>query len=153
MRGSGAPRSSDIEMARLDAGFGRRRFMVGAASIGAGVLGLGAIGCGSDDEEGGSGGGGDGGGGGGRIAFAQPDTSSAIYPLLLHGAKEEAKKRGFEVVESHANSELSKQVDEMNTWIAQQVDGIIVLPLDNNAMGPIVKKANGADVKILSYSD
>jgi ABC-type sugar transport system substrate-binding protein len=131
----------------LDGAFDRRQFVVGAAGVGAGVLGLGAIGCGDD----GGGGGGD--GGGGRIAFAQPDTSSAIYPLLLHGAKEEAKKRGYSVIESHANHELSKQVDEMNAWVAQKVDGIIVLPLDNNAMGPIVKKANDADVKILSYSD
>jgi ribose transport system substrate-binding protein len=140
-----APGSS--HSSRHEGGFDRRRFVVGAASLGAGALGLGAIGCGDDDEAEGSG------GGGGRIAFAQPDTSSAIYPLLLHGAQEEAKKRGYEVVESHANSELSKQVDEMNTWVAQQVEGIIVLPLDNNAMGPIVKKANAADVKILSYSD
>ena len=135
------------ETPRLDGAFDRRRFVVGAAGLGAGVFGLGVIGCGGDDD------GGAAGGGGGRIAFAQPDTSSAIYPLLLHGAKEEAKKRGYEVIESHANHELSKQVDEMNTWVGQKVEGIIVLPLDNNAMGPIVKKANDADVKILSYSD
>jgi ribose transport system substrate-binding protein len=141
--------SSEGETPGFGDAFDRRRFVVGAAGLGAGVLGLGAIGCG--DDGGGAAAGGD--GGGGRIAFAQPDTSSAIYPLLLHGAKEEANKRGYSVVESHANHELSKQVDEMNTWVAQQVDGIIVLPLDNNAMGPIVNKAKNADVKILSYSD
>jgi ribose transport system substrate-binding protein len=29
----------------------------------------------------------------------------------------------------------------------------MVLPLDNNAMGPVIKKAHDADVKILDYSD
>jgi ribose transport system substrate-binding protein len=123
--------------------------MVGAAGLGAGLLGLGVAGCGGSDASGSGGGGGS----DKQIAFAQPDTSSAIYPLLLHGAKEEAGKRGYKVLESHANHELSKQVDELNTWIAQQVDGIMVLPLDNNAMGPIIKKAHTAGVKILDYSD
>ena len=137
--------SSESEMQRFEGAFDRRHFVVGAAGLGVGLLGLGAVGCGGSD----SGGGGD----AKQIAFAQPDTSSAIYPLLLHGVKQEAEKRGYSVVESHANHQLSKQVAELNTWTAQQVDGIIVLPMDNNAMGPIIKKAHQAGVKILDYSD
>ncbi len=137
--------------ALLTGGLDRRRFVLSAAGIGAGLLGLTAAGCGGGGDAGG--GGGDGGAGGGKVAFAQPDTSSSIYPLLAHGAKQAADRRGFQLLESHANSELDRQVSELNTWIAQGVDGIIVLPLDNNAMGPIIKKAHDADVKILNYSD
>jgi ribose transport system substrate-binding protein len=126
----------------------RRRFMLSAAGLGVGLLGLTAAGCG-DDNGGGSGGGGD----SKQVAFAQPDTSSSIYPLLLTGAKQAASKRGYTVLESHANHQLDAQVNELNTWIAQGVPGIMVLPLDNNAMGPIIKKAHSNDVKILDYSD
>ena len=78
------------------------------------------------------------------VAFAQPDTSFAGYPLLLHGAKAEASKRGYQLLESHANHQLDAQVNELNTWIGQGIGGVIVLPLDNNAMAPLIKKAVAA---------
>jgi ribose transport system substrate-binding protein len=87
------------------------------------------------------------------IAFAQPDTSASVYPLLLKGAKQEAAKRGYQLLESHANHQLDAQVNELNTWIAQGIGGVIVLPLDNNAMLPLIKKAHDAGVKFLDYSD
>jgi ABC-type sugar transport system substrate-binding protein len=88
-----------------------------------------------------------------EVAFAQPDTSFAGYPLLLHGAKQEASSRGYQLLESHANHQLDAQVNEINTWIGQKIGGIIVLPLDNNAMLPLIKKAHDNDVKFLDYSD
>jgi ribose transport system substrate-binding protein len=131
----------------LEGGVDRRRFVLSAAGVGAGLLGLAVAGCG---DRGGSGGGG---GDSKKVAFAQPDTSSAIYPLLLAGAKQAGQKHGYSILESHANHKLDAQVSELNTWIAQGIGGIIVLPLDNNAMGPIITKAHDAGVKILDYSD
>jgi ribose transport system substrate-binding protein len=87
------------------------------------------------------------------IAFAQPDTSASVYPLLLKGAKQEASRRGYKLLESHANHQLDRQVNELNTWIAQKIGGVIVLPLDNNAMLPLIKKAHANGVKFLDYSD
>jgi ABC-type sugar transport system substrate-binding protein len=88
-----------------------------------------------------------------QIAFAQPDTAFAGYPLLLQGAKAVGSKRGYEILESHANSKLDAQVNELNTWIGEGIGGVIVLPLDNNAMLPLIKKAHAAGVKFLDYSD
>lgn len=122
----------------------RRGFVAGGVRLGAAAIGLGAIaGCGR----------GSGGGGKKQIAFAQPDTTFSGYPLLLSGVKSAARKRGYSVLESHAQSQLDKQLSELNTWIAQRVPGIMVLPLDNKAMGPIIKRAHKNDVKILDYSD
>jgi ribose transport system substrate-binding protein len=87
------------------------------------------------------------------VAFAQPDTSFAGYPLLLHGAQQEANARGYQLLESHANHQLDAQVNEINTWIGQKIGGIIVLPLDNNAMLPLISKAHDNGVKFLDYSD
>jgi ribose transport system substrate-binding protein len=88
-----------------------------------------------------------------QIAFAQPDTSAGLYPLLLAGAKSATKRRGYELLQSHANGKLDAQVNELNTWIGQGIGGVIVLPLDNNAMAPLIKKAHKANVKFLDYSD
>ena len=88
-----------------------------------------------------------------RSLLLKPDTSASVYPLLLKGAKEEAAKRGYELLQSHANGKLDAQVNELNTWIGQGIGGVIVLPLDNNAMAPLIEKAHAANVKFLDYSD
>lgn len=88
-----------------------------------------------------------------KIGFSQPDTSASIWQPLMLGAKQEATKRGYELLESHANSQLDAQLQEIETWIAEGVAGIIALPLDNNAIEPLITKAHRAGIKFLDYSD
>ena len=87
------------------------------------------------------------------IGFSQPDTTASVWQVLMAGAKKEAAKRGYTLLESHANSQLDAQLSEIETWIGEGVSGIIVLPLDNNAIEPLVLKAHKAGIKMLDYSD
>lgn len=133
----------------------RREFLARSSAAGLSVLVFGAAACGDDDSGGGassSGGGGGGGGGGGRIAFGQPDRGGAVYPPLIAGAKEEAAKRGYEVVESFSAGSVDKQVAEINTWIAQKLKAIVVLPQDEKAMAPLVARAKKAKIPFVAYS-
>jgi ribose transport system substrate-binding protein len=88
-----------------------------------------------------------------KIGFSQPDTSASIWAPLMAGAKLECKARGYELLESHANSVLDAQLSEIQTWIAEGVGAIIALPLDNNAIVPLIKQAHKAGIKFLDYSD
>ena len=133
--------SSELEE-RVSRPIDRRRFVLGAAGIVAGLAMPASAFARSSAIANSK-----------TIAFAQPDTSASVYPLLLKGAKEEAAKRGYELLQSHANGKLDAQVNELNTWIGQGIGGVIVLPLDNNAMAPLIEKAHAANVKFLDYSD
>jgi len=88
-----------------------------------------------------------------KIAFSQPDTSASIWQPLMVGAREAAAKRGYELLVSHSNSKLDAQLAEIQTWIAEGVAGIIVLPLDNDSLEPLIKKAHQAGIRFLDYSD
>ena len=134
----------DEQFPRLSGRVSRKKFVlgatgaVGALSLGGAGSALGALTRAANSK---------------TIAFAQPDTAAGVYPLLLNGAEAGAKKRGYQLLQSHANSQLANQVNELNTWIAQKIGGMIVLPLDNNAMLPLIKKAHSNGVKFLDYSD
>ena len=78
------------------------------------------------------------------IGFSQPDTTASIWQPLMAGAQKECKARGYQLLESHANSQLDAQVSEIQTWIAEGVAGIIVLPLDNQSMQPLIERARKA---------
>ncbi len=88
-----------------------------------------------------------------KIGFSQPDTSASIWQPLMVGAREAAAKRGYELLESHANSQLDAQLSEIETWIAEGVAGIIVLPLDNRSLQPLIVKAHQSGIRFLDYSD
>ncbi len=88
-----------------------------------------------------------------KIGFSQPDTSASIWQPLMVGAREAAAERGYELLVSHSNSQLSAQLAEIETWIAEGVAGIIVLPLDNDSLGPLIKKAHQSGIRFLDYSD
>jgi ABC-type sugar transport system substrate-binding protein len=88
-----------------------------------------------------------------KIAFSQPDTSASIWQPLMAGARDAAAKRGYELLVSHSNSQLDAQLAEIETWIAEGIAGIIVLPLDNNSLGPLIAKAHRAGIRFLDYSD
>ena len=56
-----------------------------------------------------------------KIGFSQPDTSASIWSPLMLGAQQECQARGYELLESHANSQLDAQLSEIQTWIAEGV--------------------------------
>jgi ABC-type sugar transport system substrate-binding protein len=87
-----------------------------------------------------------------RIAFGQPHRAGDFYAALIKGAKAEADARGYELLESFADSAADAQVAEINTWIAQGVEAIVVLALDPAAMGPLVERAHEAGTKMISYA-
>jgi ribose transport system substrate-binding protein len=88
-----------------------------------------------------------------KIGFSQPDTGAAVWQLLMQGAQQEAQKRGYTLLESHANAQLSAQISEIQTWIAEGVGAIVVLPLDNNAIIPLLHQAQSKGIKVIDYSD
>lgn len=88
-----------------------------------------------------------------KIGFSQPDTSASIWGPLMLGAQQECQARGYQLLESHANSQLDAQLSEIQTWIAEGVGAIVCLPLDNNAIVPLIKQAHDKGVKFLDYSD
>jgi ribose transport system substrate-binding protein len=88
-----------------------------------------------------------------KIGFSQPDTSASIWGPLMLGAQQECQARGYELLESHANSKLDAQLSEVQTWIGEGVGAVVCLPLDNNAIIPLIHQAHSKGVKFLDYSD
>src|SRR5262249_26174593 len=77
-----------------------------------------------------------------KTGFSKPDTSASIWQPLMAGAQQECQARGYELLESHANSQLSAQLSEVQTWIAEGVGAIVCLPLDNSAIIPLIQQAH-----------
>lgn len=89
----------------------------------------------------------------GTIAFSYGNESAGIYPIVAKPAKIEAEKRGYKFVEGSANGDCDKQVKDVENFVTQKVDAIVVLPLCGiEPLTPVLGDAKEAGIKIIGYS-
>ncbi|HEV7897282.1 MAG TPA: substrate-binding domain-containing protein, partial [Planosporangium sp.] len=71
-----------------------------------------------------------------------------VYQLMMEGAKEEAAKQGVKIIFADGKNDPAVQTQQLNNFLAQKVDGIILTPAVSDPMIPAVKKVNAAKMPI-----
>ena len=93
------------------------------------------------------------GGSKGTIAFSYGNESAGIYPIVAGPARIEAEARGYEFIEGAANGDCDQQVKDVENFVVQQVDAIVVLPLCGvEPLEPVLADAKAAGIKVVGYS-
>lgn len=97
-------------------------------------------------------GGGGQGGGGDRITvgYAGPTLNNAFFVGLQKGVKDGAEEHGFELVETNANGDAGEQFNQAQNLISQDVDALVLVPIDANGIVPAVQAANSADIPVFT---
>ncbi len=82
-----------------------------------------------------------------KVAYVCNSFNDTFQTYVMDAAKEFfADKANMELVLQDAQEDVIRQQDLVNTLISQGVKALIVVPVDTNAMAPIIKAA--ADAKI-----
>jgi ABC-type sugar transport system substrate-binding protein len=104
-------------------------------------------------EGGSSSGGGSGGDGKGAAIGVSFDTLQTEYWVASRDAIQSAvEARGGRVVLAVANNDANRQLEQVNNFIAQGVDGIVIAPKDAQSVVPIIRAANKANIPIVLYN-
>ncbi len=115
------------------------------------ALALGAIACGNGKDA-------------GKVAgrgAGDPATTRTIgvtlltrehefYRQLVQGLEDEAAKKGYRLVVTSGDFDLAKQQSQIDNFLVQKVDAIIVCPVDSKGIGPAIDKANRANVPVFT---
>lgn len=115
-----------------------------------------AVACGGDDEEGAPAGGGTQTESGDNqqftvgVSLASPTIP--LYVAMAQGIKDKAKELGVEVVFTEANEDPVQQLNDVQDLIAQDVDGMLVSPIDAEAAKPAYEDARDAGITIMSIA-
>ncbi|CAN5369644.1 sugar ABC transporter xylitol/D-threitol-binding protein ThpA [soil metagenome] len=115
------------------------------ALAGAAVVGLGLVGCGAGDTSAG--------GSDSRktIGVTVYDMSSFIT-AGKSGMETYAAANDIELVWKSAGGDVSTQADQVDQYINQGVDAIIIVPVQADSLGPQIASANAADVPVLAVN-
>jgi D-xylose transport system substrate-binding protein len=132
---------------------GKRFARIATTAFAVVALGAGVAACGDDDDDGGGGGGG-GEGKAAKIALLLPETKTARYesqdrPNFERKVKELCSN--CEIVYSNADQDPAKQLTQVEAAITQQVDVMVLDPVDSASAAGMVAKAKAQNIPVISY--
>jgi ribose transport system substrate-binding protein len=88
------------------------------------------------------------GGGSLTVGYAGPTLNNAFFVGLQKGVRQGAKKYGFELKETNANGDAGTQFNQAQNLITQDVDALILVPIDSKSIVPAVQAANNANIPV-----
>jgi len=95
-------------------------------------------------------GGAGGGAGGKRIGVTLLTREHVFYKDLEAGLKEAADKQGYQLIVTSGDMDLAKQQSQIENFIVQKVDAIILCPADSKGIGPAIELANRANIPVFT---
>jgi len=84
-----------------------------------------------------------------KIGLIQIDLSNPFHLGEVVGAKEAARRGGFDLVVTSGEGDVTKQVRAMENLINEHVDAISINFIDAKAFGPTMKKAEAAGIPVI----
>jgi ABC-type sugar transport system substrate-binding protein len=84
-----------------------------------------------------------------KIGLVQIDLSNPFHLGEVEGAKEAARRAGFDLVVTSGEGDVNKQIQAVENLINQGVDAISINFIDAGAFGPTMAKAKAANIPII----
>jgi ribose transport system substrate-binding protein len=90
------------------------------------------------------------GGGSKTIGLALSTLNNPFFVTLRDGAQAKAQELGLALDVADGQDDLAKQVSQVEDFITKKVAVIIVNPVDSDGIVPAVKKANDANIPVIT---
>lgn len=86
-----------------------------------------------------------------KIGYTVQSMENAYFVSIIEGMKAAAKEKDIDLIVSDAAGDASKHVNQIEDFISQSVDAIIISPVDEKAPEDAVKKAEEAGIPVISF--
>jgi len=84
------------------------------------------------------------------VGFSMLTRTHTFYKLMEEGLLDEADKLGVELVAVDSNKDIATQLNQVQDFITQGVDAIILTPVDSAGIEPAIKLANDAEIPVFT---
>lgn len=88
-----------------------------------------------------------------RIGFAVQDITNPTWAGICENAKKAAEEAGGELTYVSCESKIAKQIEQVENFITNKVDLIIIHPADPNGIEDVAKRAMDAGIKVVAWDD
>ncbi|MEY8457743.1 substrate-binding domain-containing protein [Lactococcus ileimucosae] len=84
-----------------------------------------------------------------NIGVSISTTNNPYFVAMDKGIKDAAEKAGTELNVSDAQNDAAKQTNDVQNFISQKVDAILINPVDSDAIVPAIEAANNANIPVI----
>src|SRR5688572_23182759 len=84
------------------------------------------------------------------ILGSVPSLGFPFFVHMLNQIKAEAEAQGVDLIESDGQNSAPKQTADVEAAVVQGVNGIVISPLDVNALAPAIEAAIQAGVPVVT---
>jgi ABC-type sugar transport system substrate-binding protein len=84
------------------------------------------------------------------IGYVCNYMSHQWYQNIILGMKEKAAAIGAEVKVADSDLDQNRNISEAESFIAQKVDVLVITPVDPNAIGTVIQKAEAANIPVVT---
>lgn len=84
------------------------------------------------------------------VGMTLQDVSNPFFGAMKHSVEELGKKEGFTVNVQDGQQDLGKQSDQLDAFVQQGVDVILLNAVDTDGVGPAVQRAIDAGVVVVA---
>jgi inositol transport system substrate-binding protein len=86
------------------------------------------------------------------IGVAFETLQTEYWVASFEAVAAELDRRGIEMISAVADNDANRQLEQIHTFIARGVDGIVVAPKDATTVVPMIRAANEAGIPIVIYN-
>jgi len=87
---------------------------------------------------------------GGKIGLSVLTMTNPFFKEIADAMTDEAGKSGYEVVAVSSEEDPAKQLSQVQDFIVQKVDAIVLTPANSRSVGTAIKEANQAGIPVFT---
>ncbi len=84
-----------------------------------------------------------------RVGFSESSFDGAWRMAEVEDLRKAAEKYGHEIIITNANSDIEKQLADVEDLLAQNIDMLIIVPVDADAVAPAFAAAKAKNVPVI----
>lgn len=85
------------------------------------------------------------------IGWSVPTAQEEIWVKDTANVEKYAKEAGCEIITQQANLDVDRQISQIQNLITQGIDVLIVGPVDNSSLGPVLTEVHEAGIPIVAF--
>jgi ABC-type sugar transport system substrate-binding protein len=86
------------------------------------------------------------------IGVSFETLQTEFWVAAIDAIRADLSSRGYDMVEAIADGDANRQLEQVRSFVARGVDGIVVVPRDAKGIVPAIKAANEAGIPIVLFN-
>ncbi|RCX23553.1 ribose-binding protein [Fontibacillus phaseoli] len=87
------------------------------------------------------------------IGFTVPTLNNPFFVDMQKGAEQAAAERGLKLIMVGGDNDITKQVKQVEDFIQNKVDAIVIQTVDTTGIVPVIKQANQSGIPVFTTAE